>query len=392
MKRLLLAGAALAAATPAAFAEDIKIGVLLGFTGPIESLAPPIAESAEMALAEANDAGGILDGQTLEPVRGDSTCGDTAAATAAAERLVTSDGVMAIMGAACSGASGAVLANVAMPNGIVMISPASTSPGLSTVEDNDLFFRTAPSDARQGQVLAEILKEKGIGEAAVTYINNDYGKGLADSFVAAFEAEGGTVTISAPHESGKGDYSAEVGALASAGGELLGVFGYPDQGGTELVQAALDSGAFDTFVMGDGMVSNDLLADIGPAMNGSFGTNPFSEGDGADAFEKIAADAGIDAGQPYTREAYDAAALILLGMEAAGGTDGLSDAIRSVANAPGEQILPGELDKALQIIRDGGEVDYVGGSNIELIGPGEASGAYREFVVKDGAFETVRFR
>jgi branched-chain amino acid transport system substrate-binding protein len=96
-------------------------------------------------------------------------------------------------------------------------------------------------------VLSEILSGKGIAEVAVTYTNNDYGKGLADSFASAFEAAGGTVTINAPHEDGKGDYSAEVGALASAGGELLVVLGYADQGGKGIIQGALDTGAFDTF-------------------------------------------------------------------------------------------------------------------------------------------------
>ena len=62
-----------------------------------------------------------------------------------------------------------------------MVSPSATSPALTTIEDNGYFFRTAPSDARQGEVLADIVKEKGIDEVAVTYTNNDYGKGLADS-------------------------------------------------------------------------------------------------------------------------------------------------------------------------------------------------------------------
>ena len=65
-----------------------------------------------------------------------------------------------------------------------MISPSATSPGLSTAEDDGLFFRTAPSDARQGQVMSDILKDRGISSVAVSYTNNDYGKGLADSFQA----------------------------------------------------------------------------------------------------------------------------------------------------------------------------------------------------------------
>ena len=109
---------------------------------------------------------------------------DAAAATATAERLITSDGVSAIMGADCSGVTTAVLQNVATAKGIVMISPSATScfPALSTIEDNGLFFRTSPSDARQGQVLAEILKEKNVKSAAMSYTNNDYGKGLVIVF------------------------------------------------------------------------------------------------------------------------------------------------------------------------------------------------------------------
>ena len=129
-----------------------------------------------------------MGGKTVAPVRADSTCIDAAAATAAAERLITSDGVSGIMGADCSGVTGAILANVALANGMVMISPSATSPGLSTAEDNGLFFRTAPSDARQGVVMAESLMEMGSTEVALTYVNNDYGKGLASSFEEAFKS------------------------------------------------------------------------------------------------------------------------------------------------------------------------------------------------------------
>ena len=168
MKKLILAfSVSLCAGT--AVAEDVKIGVILGYTGPIESLTPAMADSAELAMKEVTDSGKLLDGSKVIPVRGDSTCIDSAAATAAAERLVTSDKVHAIMGADCSGVTGAILQNVARPNGVVMISPSATSPALSTADDDDLFFRTAPSDARQGAVIADILNDKGVKEAAMTY-------------------------------------------------------------------------------------------------------------------------------------------------------------------------------------------------------------------------------
>ena len=223
MKKLLLVSTLLAAMTGSAVAagNEIKIGVLLGFTGPIESLTPDMANSAELAFKEASDSGLLLGGKTIIPVRADSTCVDSAAATTNAERLISSDGVVAIYGADCSGVTGAVANNVAVPNGVVMISPSATSPGLSTIKDNGFFFRTSPSDARQGQVLATVLTSRGIKDIAVTYTNNDYGKGLADSFATAFAAVGGTVSITTAHEDGKADYSAEVGALSAAGSKYL---------------------------------------------------------------------------------------------------------------------------------------------------------------------------
>ena len=70
-------------------------------------------------------------------------------------------------------------------------------------------------------LLLLIFMEKGIRNVAVSYVNNDYGKGLAASFEKTIKAAGGTVTISAPHEDDKGDYSAEAGALAQAGGDIF---------------------------------------------------------------------------------------------------------------------------------------------------------------------------
>ncbi|MEO1000508.1 MAG: ABC transporter substrate-binding protein [Pseudomonadota bacterium] len=395
MKKLLAAStAALALTTSAAFAQEVKVGVILGFTGPIESLTPAMAAGAELAMAEASESGQLPDGVTITPVRADSTCIDSAAATAAAERLVTSEGVVAIMGADCSGVTIAVTNNVAVPNGVPIISPSATSPALSTIDDNDLFFRTAPSDARQGQVLSAIMIDKGITEVAVTYTNNDYGKGLSDSFASNFEAAGGTITINAPHEDGKGDYSAEVAALAAAGGDVLVVLGYVDQGGVGIIRTSVDTGAFETFALGDGMFGDSLLEAIGPDLEGTFGSVPWSEGAGADAFEAVAAAGGVDSSGAFVREAYDAAALIALAMAAGGGTDRETIAanILNVANGPGLQVLPGQLGLGLQAAAAGIPVDYVGATNVELIGPGEASGTYREYVVEGGDFQTVQFR
>ena len=399
MKKLLTATASVAlmagSAIAGGHAKEVKIGVILGFTGPIESLTPSMADGAELAMKEVTDSGLLLDAATVTSVRADSTCIDAGAATAAAERLITSDKVDGIVGADCSGVTGAILTNVAVPNGVVMVSPSATSPGLSHNDgsDNDLFFRTAPSDARQGVVMTEVLMEEGIKEVAVTYTNNDYGKGLADAFQAAFEAAGGSVTISAAHEDGKADYSAEVGALAAAGGDRLVVAGYVDQGGSGIVRAALDAGAFDTFHFPDGMISAKLEENFGDEIDGSTGQHPGTDSPGVAKFSEMVGDA-FDATSPFTPESYDAAALIMLAMQAANSKDSndYKAKLMEVANAPGEQIFPGELAKALQIIKDGGDVDYVGATAVELIGSGESAGNYRQIVVDGGKITTAKFR
>ncbi|MFV0515471.1 MAG: ABC transporter substrate-binding protein [Jhaorihella sp.] len=394
MKKLLLATAATALMAGAAHAEDVKIGILLGFTGPLESLSPDMAAGANLAISEVNDSGNFMDGAKVSSVNGDTGCIDASLAVASAERLITSDKVSGIVGGMCSGETTASLQNAAIPNGMVMISPSATSPALSTIEDDGLFFRTSPSDARQGQVMADILNDRGVKEVAVTYTNNDYGKGLADSFQAAFEKSGGKVTLNAAHEDGKADYSAEVGALASAGGEVLVVAGYVDQGGAGIINGALDSGAFDTFMFPDGMVSETLEENFGSKVEGSFGQHPSSAGDGPDKFKEMGKAAGFEPTNAFSPESYDAAALILLAMQAAGSTDPnvYKNKVMDVANAPGEKILPGDLGKALQILKDGGDVDFVGASSVELIGPGESAGNYREIEFKDGKMSTVGYR
>ena len=373
--------------------SQIKIGIILGFTGPIESLAPVMAKSAELAIDEVNKSGNFMDGAQLKAVRADSTCVDAAAAQAAAERLITSDKVSAIMGADCSGVTTAVLKNVAMPNGILMISPSATSPALSTEPDNGLFFRTAPSDARQGEVIADLLMEKGFKTAALTHTNNDYGKGLAASIKSNYEAKGGTITISASHEDGKGDYSSEVAALAQASGDILIVAGYLDQGGKGIIQASLDADAFNKFFLPDGMIGDSLPKAIGPDLNGSIGSVPGTDSPGAAKYSELAKAAGFESG-PYGPESYDAAALIMLAMEAAKSTDSnvFKNNVMDIANAPGEKIYPGELSKALNLIKEGKDIDYVGATALELVGSGESSGSFAEILIDNQKTNKVGYR
>ena len=355
--------------------DEIKIGVILGFTGPIESLTPTMASSAELAMKEVSDSGLLLGGASVSSVRADSTCVDAGAATSAAERLVTSD-------------------NVAVPNGVTIISPSATSPALTDIDDKGYFFRTAPSDARQGQVLAQVVMDRGISELAVTYTNNDYGKGLSDSFVNAFKAMGGSVTTEVPHEDGKGDYSAEVSTLSASGATEVAVLGYVDQGGRGIIQSSMETGAFSRFILADGMIGDSLIENVDGDLTGTFGTLPGSESEGANMFKAMASSNGIPGDGPFEPESYDAAALIMLAIQAGNSADrsSIANNVMGVANAPGTEIFPGELGKALEILKDGGEVNYQGATNVEFSDVGEASGSYKELEIGNGEFNTIQVR
>uniref|UniRef100_UPI00404B7762 ABC transporter substrate-binding protein n=1 Tax=Candidatus Pelagibacter sp. TaxID=2024849 RepID=UPI00404B7762 len=394
MKKLFIAAFIFVSTfTTNTFAE-VKMGIILGFTGPIESLTPAMAASAELAFKEASDSGSLLGGETISVVRADSTCVDSAAATAAAEGVIA-QGVAAIMGADCSGVTGAIASNVAVPNGVVMISPSATSPGLTALDDKGFFFRTAPSDARGGQILADITKDRKIKSVAITYTNNDYGKGLADVYEAAVKAHGIKVTAVLAHEDGKADYSSEVATLAAAGGDAVAVIGYLDQGGKGIIQGSLDSGAFDKFILSDGMIGDSLTDTFGKDLNKSFGSMPGSmDKKTAGTFENVAKAAGIDSSGPYTGESYDAAALIVLAMQAGGSADRASIAknIMDVANAPGTKIYPGEIKKGLDLLAQGKKVDYEGATGVTFTNVGEAEGSFLEKEIKGGKFKNKKQR
>ena len=369
--------------------SEIKIGVILGFTGPIESLTPAIADSAEIAFKEASDSGSLLNGETIKIIRADSTCNDPDAAIAAAEGVIA-QGVTAILGAVCSEATETILSESALPNRVVMISPASTSSSLNALEEKGFIFRTSPSDSRGGQILADITKDRKIKKVAITYTDSNYEKNLAHAYKEAVEKHGIKVTTIISHEKNKDDYSSEVASLVAAKGDAIALISDIDQGGKEIIQASIDSGAFNKFILSDRMMSQSVIEKL----KKSFGYIPGSKSKGAVFFDKIASSNGINSSDPYTGESYDAAALIILAIQASGNTDGASIAknILAVGNEPGTKIYPGELKKALDLLAKGKKIDYEGVTGVNFSENGEAKGSFLEQEVKGGKFKTKRQR
>ncbi len=376
---------ALVAAAPA-FAQDVKLGILGDITGPIESLAPPIVAGAQLAFDHVNAQGGILGGGKIVTITGDSAC-DPSVSGPAADKLVNTDQVTGIVGAFCTGATIGAATTAGIPGGVVMISPSASAPAVTTVEDNDLLYRTTPSDAFQGVKLADLLFGKGVKDAALTYVNNDYGKGLADVFAARFAELGGTVSVNISHEDGKADYRAELGQLAGSGSQNLVVLAYISGSGLTILQQANEGGNFTTYFGGDGMIGDALAGSNVPnfvaTRAGAYA------GASADAYTKLATDAGQDPAATYAPQAYDAGFLLALAVQKNGSAarEGLAAALREVASAPGEKILPGEWTKAAELIAAGTDIDYEGaGGPLDFDAAGDVDGIIVEVVWENGAF------
>jgi branched-chain amino acid transport system substrate-binding protein len=384
---LAVAASTLAVAAPA-IAQDsgATIGFIGGFTGPIESLTPPIFAGAELVVKQVNEQGGILGGE-LKIVSADGAC-DATAAAAAADKVINTDNVVGIVGALCTGETIGAFNGSGLSGNVVFISPASSAPALTTLEDNDLVYRTTPSDALQGVKLAELLLAKGVKDIAITYVNNDYGKGFADALSTAYTAGGGTVAANVAHEEGKADYRAELGNLVAS--QNLVILAYANASGNTVLRQAVESGNFTLYVGGDGMVGDDLLSGIdAAAVEGLIATRAGApEGEAVDIYNAFASD-GFVANATYAPQAYDAAFLLALAIEKNGSAsrDGLSAALREVASAPGEKILPGEWSKAVELIKAGTDIDYEGaGGALDFDEAGDVDGIIVELAVEGGAF------
>lgn len=383
---------ALAAAAPAAHAQSVKLGLLGGVTGPIAAMAPAIIDAGRLAFDEVNAQGGLLDGRMIEPVIGDGGCNPQTAGDAAS-KLVNVDGVAGIVGAHCSGETIAAATTAAIPAGVVMISPASTSPAVKELEDNDVVFRTVPSDDFQGAALARTLKGMGYGPIAVTYLNNDYGRGLAEAFRDEYVAQGGEIAVFAAHEEAKASYRAELAELARSGADTLAIFDYGSGSGLTMLRQAIENDFFEKFVGGDGMRSDGVVADIGAENLTDFvASSP--TGEGGEALERFNAAFSAAGGDPtsiFATSGYDAAFLLALAYEHAGGDKAkMSASLRAVAAAPGEPIFPGEWAKAKQLIAEGADIDYKGAAgDHEFDMNGDVPGSFALFGVGDAGFELI---
>lgn len=385
---------AAAVALPAAAQTTYNIGALLPMTGDLQVYGAASLNGVKLAVEEINNQGGVLNGK-LKVVVGDTQT-KPQPGISAAQRLVSIDNVFGIVGAMSSGVTIPVAQSVTDSAGVVLISPASTSPKITNLNDHDYLFRTVPSDAYQGVALAQVVSENGLQNVATLYINNDYGQGLSNAFAAAFQKDGGTVSEQVAYDPGNASYRGEIARAASSGAQALALIGYPENGITILKQA-IEGGYFSHFIFTDGMKSPKIIQAVGAQyLDGSIGTSP--EALATTPAAKLFRHAydqkyGQLPPQPYIDTAYDGVYVLAMALEKAGSDNptAVRNALRFVANPPGTNILPTQWSKAKQLIDSGQNVNYTGASGpINFDSHGDVSGTYAYWTIKNGKIKTVR--
>ena len=251
-------------------ANEITIGITLGFTGPTESIVPSMASSAELAISEANSSKIFLNGEEkVNLIKIDTKCDKSQIKSV--NKTINENNIIGIIGAACPGISEGILLGSAYEKNIPMISPSATTPLLSILDEKNLFFRTIASSSRDGEVLAEITKDKGIKRIAVSFQDTNYGKELERNFKKALNESNVEITVSVPIKINKTDLSNEVSVLAAAGGDAVAIFTEFEQDGERLIKSILDSGAFEKFILSDRMINEITEKKFGELINNSFG-------------------------------------------------------------------------------------------------------------------------
>jgi len=302
--------------------ETIKIAILAPLSGDVATFGESTRDGILLAIEEWNDKGGI-DGKKIEYVIEDSQC-NAEAAVSAANKVIEQDGVKFIIGEVCSSASIPVSEIVTARN-VFQISPTSTNPSVTLNEDGSTkptVFRACFIDPFQGKVAAKFALDNLGAQTAAVFLDqgNDYVRGLAEVFIAEFEAGGGRVVVKETYTGEDRDFSAIVTKAKDANPDVLYL---PDYYSTvNLIAAqAKERGVTAALLGGDGWDSVDLDRE---ALDGGYHTNHFSAQDTRPIVQEFVSKYTAKFGaapDALAALAYDAANILFQAIDKANSTD-----------------------------------------------------------------------
>ncbi|WP_417561633.1 ABC transporter substrate-binding protein [Microbacterium sp.] len=342
----------------------LKLGSLMPETGSLAFLGPPQEAGVGLAVQEINDAKA---GITVDYTAADEGDTDTKAYETSISKL-RSAGITAMVGAAASGVTKLILdGNISA--GILTVSASNTSPDFTDWPNKDhLYFRTAPSDLLQGEVLGNLLAQDKKKSLGVIFQNDAYGNGLYQAIKSTFEASGGKVVANASFNVGDSQFDAQVATIKAANPDSVAIITF-DQFktiGPLLVNAGIPA---KDFYMVDGNLS-DYGKSFPVSLEGAQGTKPGPAL--ADDFTQRLQTYWTGKGNKqitdftYAGEAYDAAVLIALSALEAQSTDGakMGAKMQEVSGGSGNGTECTSFADCAKLIKDGKTPAYHGYSGM----------------------------
>jgi branched-chain amino acid transport system substrate-binding protein len=340
----------------------LKIGTLLPQTGNLAFLGPPEEGGVALAVKEINEA---KMGITVDVTYGDSGDPDNKAYATTVPNLL-SEGVSAIVGAAASGVSKLVIDQITGA-GVIEFSPANTSPDFTTWDDDNLYWRTAPSDLLQGEVLGNLIAADGASTLGIIAINDAYGTGLQKVTDKTFTEAGGKVVATEFYNTGDTNFTSQISSVMAQKPDAIALITFDEA--LTIIPALKDAG-FDTSKLylvdgnlkqfGDDLPAGSLTGakgtTPGPVLNDDFQQRlqaAYSEANNGKAM-------GDD--YSYAAESYDAVVLLALAALAAKSVVGkdIAAKLQEVSGGSGNGEKATDFKSAATIINDGGVVDYDG--------------------------------
>jgi ABC-type branched-subunit amino acid transport system substrate-binding protein len=344
---------------------EIQLGLLMGVTGGLSALGPPIRSGAEAAVTQ------IDEGDTDWSV--DTRFEDTETAPDPGQdgaQAIVDAGYPMFVGALASGVSIPVANNVTLEEGVIQMSPASTAVEYETLDadtDQTLTWRTAPSDAFQGQVAANIARND-IGADSVSTIGRDdaYGRGLTEEFAAAFSEAGGTVEEELLIDPSNDSFTSQLQTALDPDPDMLYVVAFTEEGQNLMRDFYQNFDQPDLpIVVSDGLQSATLPSNSGQdveTFSNVTGTGPGISDEVATGLDAYLDQVGEDTDGIFVRESYDAAAVLSLARVAADSDDpaDIGEAIRSVTSGEGADVSAANLVEGINMAADGDDIVYSG--------------------------------
>jgi branched-chain amino acid transport system substrate-binding protein len=338
----------------------LTVGSLLPQTGDLAFLGPPEFAGVDLAIEDINAAGGVL-GQDVVGIKADSGDGTPDIAGAEVDKLLA-DNTDVVIGAAASGVSVSVIDKITGA-GVVHFSPANTAAGFDTYDDGGLYFRTAPSDVLQGEILANLVVEDGGENVAIMGRQDFYGEGLSERVQEVLEEKGATVSEFVLYAADAQNFTAEVNKVAASKPDSIVLVSFNET--TKIIPQLIAKGVGPQDVkiyFVDGNLSNEEYVDDGFDLTGVKGTAP-GAAEPDKEFEQRLKDAPAMSGDTltYGPESYDAVIISALAAIAAGDDSG--EAIGGeIVNVTREGTKCTTFEECAGLLEDGEDIDYDGKS------------------------------